>query len=63
LRHNVGVNNTKMVNTSSLPKSIAAEHTQVIEAWLLGHSVPYEPRGVPLRQDAGAKPSIASGGS
>jgi hypothetical protein len=28
-RHNVGVNSTKMVNTSSLPSSMAAEHTQV----------------------------------
>jgi hypothetical protein len=29
LRHNVGVNSTKMVNTSSRPSSMAAEHTQV----------------------------------
>ena len=29
LRHKVGVNRTRMVNTSSLPNSIAAEHTQV----------------------------------
>jgi hypothetical protein len=29
LRHKVGVNNTKIVKTSSLPSSIAAEQTQV----------------------------------
>jgi hypothetical protein len=29
LRHKVGVNNTKIVKTSNLPSSIAAEHTQV----------------------------------
>jgi hypothetical protein len=29
LRHKVGVKSTRMVNTSSLPKSIAAEQTQV----------------------------------
>ncbi len=29
LRHKVGVNRTRMVNTSSLPSSMAAEHTQV----------------------------------
>jgi len=28
-RHKVGVNSTKIVNTSSRPRSIAAEHTQV----------------------------------
>jgi hypothetical protein len=28
-RHKVGVNNTKIVNTSSRPSSMAAEHTQV----------------------------------
>ena len=28
-RHRVGVNNTKIVKTSSRPSSMAAEHTQV----------------------------------
>jgi len=35
----------------------------MIEAWLLGHSVPYAPGGVPLAQGAGVKPSMMSGGS
>jgi len=35
----------------------------MIEAWLLGGSVPYAPGAVPLGQDAGAKPSMMSGGS
>jgi epoxide hydrolase 4 len=35
----------------------------MIEAWLLGHSVPYAPGAVPVAQDAGAKPSMMSGGS
>jgi pimeloyl-ACP methyl ester carboxylesterase len=35
----------------------------MIEAWLMGRCVPYAPGAVPPRQDAGAKPSMMSGGS
>jgi pimeloyl-ACP methyl ester carboxylesterase len=35
----------------------------MMEAWLLGHDVPYAPGAGPPAQDAGAKPSMMSGGS